>query len=75
MNSLTNQVRQDAARIAVLVREIGMLRQIQTHLGGIPARHNLQRIAEREDELQTLRFLLDLYEREDTLACELKAAA
>jgi hypothetical protein len=64
----------DKARAKVLTREIGMLKQAQPNLRGIPARHNLIRIEEREDELRSLNFLLALYEREDVVSCEVKAA-
>ncbi len=64
----------DKARIQVLRRELSMLRTAQAHLSGIPARHNLQRIAEREDELQTIAYMLSLYEREDAVYCEACAA-
>ena len=49
---------QDQARIAQLTKEIGMLRQAQRHLSGIPARHNAIRIAEREDLRATLEILV-----------------
>lgn len=58
-----SEINQDIARANVLRREIGMLKQVQPNLSGIPARQNLQRIAEREDELQTLACLIDLTER------------
>lgn len=38
----------------VLAREIGMLKQAQRYLPGCPARQNLARIAERQEELETL---------------------
>lgn len=57
---LNQQHAADVARVAVLRREIGMLRQAQSHLSGIPARHNLLRIAERQDLLATLDALVAL---------------
>lgn len=51
----------DFARAAELRREIGMLRQAQSHLRGIPARHNARRIAERVDLLGTYETLCRLH--------------
>jgi len=67
------EVAEISARVAVLRRELGMLRNAHAHLSGIPARHNALRIAERESELDTLRLTLELYGRDD--AAEVEAAA
>ena len=55
-----NQLSLDISRAEVLRREIGMLRVVQSHLRGIPARHNLTRIAERVELLGTLDTLIRL---------------
>lgn len=61
--TLKEEIAADKARIAVLSRELGMLRKAHGHLSGIPARHNAIRIAEREDLLATLTYLVELNER------------
>lgn len=72
MNAIS-EINQDNSRAKVLRREIGMLRQVQPNLRGIPAHHNLARIAERESELCTLTFLIDVADRyglEEIVMCD-----
>ena len=76
MKAIT-EINQDIARAKVLRRELAMLRSAQSHLRGIPARHNLARIAERADELNTLSFLIDHADRvgvEEVVRCNALAA-
>jgi hypothetical protein len=70
---MTTFTAQDQARVTVLIREIGMLQQAQRYLSGIPARHNAQRITQRQDELATLQFLAELDRRDDAEEVEQKA--
>ena len=58
-----SRISQDLRRAAVVRRELAMLRAAQPHLRGIPARHNLTRIAAHADELNTLDMLIELTER------------
>lgn len=51
-----------------------MLRKAHGYLSGIPARHNLIRIAEREELLATLTVLVELSERDDAAEIERLAA-
>ena len=62
LTALSN-IAQDHARAGVLRRELAMLRAAQPHLRGIPARHNLTRIAAHTDELNTLAVLIELTDR------------
>jgi len=71
---MNDEIANDKARVIRLSRELAMLRKAQQHLSGIPARHNLLRIAEREDELRTLTYLLDLYSHDDMVYSEVRAA-
>jgi len=76
MKAIT-EINQDIARAKVLRRELAMLRSAQPHLRGIPALHNLTRIAEREDELNTLAFLIEHADRvgvEEVVRCNAMAA-
>jgi hypothetical protein len=58
-----SRIKQDYARADVVRRELAMLRAAQPHLRGIPARHNLARIAAHTDELNTLAMLIELTDR------------
>lgn len=58
-----SDLKETIARIEVLDREIGMLRQIHCHLSGIARHHNDLRIAERQEELATWVYLMGVQER------------
>jgi hypothetical protein len=77
INQLKSEIGTFSARASVLRKEISMLNKAQSHLRGIPARHNLVRISERENELQSIVAHLDFIDRvgvEEIIRCELCAA-
>ena len=58
-----NDLMETTERIALLMREIGMLRTAQSHLDGIPARQNAKRISDRMEMLSTYAHLKSAQER------------
>lgn len=77
MNALDG-INQDLARSKVLAREISMLRAAQLNLRGIPALQNLRRIAERQSELESIAYLIELSDgvgADEIARCESLSAA
>lgn len=56
-------VKEAATRVAQLEKELAMLAFAQPHLSGIPARHNMLRIADKADDLRVWQALLDVNQR------------
>jgi hypothetical protein len=77
MNALDG-INQDLARSKVLAREIAMLRAAQPNLRGIPARQNLRRISDRQSELESIAYLIELSNRvgaDEIARCEAASIA
>lgn len=71
------QIRKDIERVKILHREIAACKAAHVHL--LPSMNpmNLRRIAEREQELDSLILLLEVYERFDVkeiITCNAMAA-
>jgi ABC-type lipoprotein export system ATPase subunit len=68
-----NTATENEARISTLNREIGMLQQAQPFLHGCPARQNIARVIERQQELETLlayQAVVARFGRDEIQRCE-----